>query len=234
VSLVVQAYLVDTPISVVMAEDNLLVREGIRGILEGADGLVLQAVCGNADELRAAIVEHSPDVVVTDIHMPPDLDDDGIRVARELRRDRPAVGVVVLSSRDDPQHALDLLDGGAAGRAYLLKERVAQPGQLVAAIREVADGGSVVDPRIVESLIRASTRSPDVGVSPIGALSPREQEVLSAMARGANNAAIGTELFITVRAVERHINSLFAKLGLGEEPDYHRRVRAVLLYLAES
>jgi DNA-binding NarL/FixJ family response regulator len=231
---VVHADLVSTPINVVMAEDNLLVREGVRGILDSADGVLVQAVCSNADELRVAIAEHSPDVVVTDIHMPPDLDDDGIRVARELRRDRPAVGVVVLSSRDDPQHALDLLEGGAAGRAYLLKERVAQPGQLVAAIREVAAGGSIVDPRIVEALIRSSTRVHDAETSAMGTLSAREREVLSAMARGANNAAIAAELFVTVRAVERHINSLFAKLELGEEPDYHRRVRAVLLYLAEA
>lgn len=223
-----------TPITVVMAEDNLLVREGVRGILDASAAVTLMAVCANAAELRAAIAEHSPDVVVTDIHMPPDLADDGIRIARELRRDRPTVGVVVLSSRDDPQHALDLLEDGASGRAYLLKERVAQPGQLLNAIREVAGGGSVVDPRIVESLIHASTRAHASTPSALDSLSARERDVLAAMARGGNNTAIAAELFITVRAVERHINSLFAKLGLTEEPDYHRRVRAVLLYLAES
>jgi DNA-binding NarL/FixJ family response regulator len=217
-----------------MAEDNLLVREGVRGILAAASELSLLAVCANADELRAAIAEHSPDVVVTDIHMPPDLNDDGIRIARDLRRDRPSIGVVVLSSRDDPQHALDLLEDGASGRAYLLKERVAQPGQLVHAVREVAGGGSVVDPRIVESLIQSSIRPHDPAASALSTLTPRELDVLAAMARGSNNTAIATELFLTVRAVERHINSLFAKLGLGEEPDYHRRVRAVLLYLAQS
>ncbi|MCU1688881.1 MAG: DNA-binding response regulator [Pseudonocardiales bacterium] len=223
-----------TQIAVVMAEDNLLVREGVRGILAASAEISLLAVCANAAELRAAIAEHSPDVVVTDIHMPPDLADDGIRIARELRRDRPGVGVVVLSSRDDPQHALDLLEDGASGRAYLLKERVAQPGQLLNAIREVAGGGSVVDPRIVESLIHASTRSPTSAPSALDSLSARERDVLGAMARGGNNTSIAAELFITVRAVERHINSLFAKLGLTEEPDYHRRVRAVLLYLAEN
>ena len=223
-----------TPITVVMAEDNLLVREGVRGILAASAEVSLLAVCANAAELRAAIAEHSPTVVVTDIHMPPDLADDGIRIARELRRDRPSVGVVVLSSRDDPQHALDLLEDGASGRAYLLKERVAQPGQLLNAVREVAGGGSVVDPRIVESLIHASTRAHASAPSALDTLSARERDVLAAMARGGNNAAIAGELFITVRAVERHINSLFAKLGLTEEPDYHRRVRAVLLYLAES
>jgi DNA-binding NarL/FixJ family response regulator len=224
----------DTPISVVMAEDNLLVREGVRGILDASPELDLRAVCGTADELRAAIAEHSPDVVVTDIHMPPEFADDGIRIARELREQRPAVGVVVLSSRDDPQYAIDLLADGARGRAYLLKERVAQPGQLVAAVLEVARGGSVVDPAIVEALIRNSIGPRAAEPSVLDRLTPREGEVLSAMARGANNAAIAGELFLTVRAVERHINSIFAKLGLGEEPDYHRRVRAVLLYLARG
>jgi DNA-binding NarL/FixJ family response regulator len=206
-----QSVQVTPTISVVMAEDNLLVREGVRGILAG-----------------------DADLVVTDIHMPPDLADDGIRIARELRRDSPSTGVVVLSSRDDPQHALDLLEDGASGRAYLLKERVAQPGQLVDAVRAVADGGSVIDPRVVESLIQSSTRPHASAPSALSTLSPRELDVLSAMAGGANNSAIAAQLFLTVRAVERHINSLFAKLGLSEEPDYHRRVRAVLLYLAEA
>ena len=223
-----------SPLSVVMAEDNLLVREGVRGILAADADLELRAVCADADELRRAIVRHEPDVVVTDIHMPPGLADDGIRVALELRRDRPRTGVVVLSSRDDPQHALDLLQDGAGGRGYLLKERVAQPGQLVAAVREVAAGGSVIDPRIVESLMQLAAPRAGNGPSPLTALSPRELDVLSSMATGANNAAIAEKLFITVRAVERHINSVFAKLDLSEEPDYHRRVRAVLVYLSES
>lgn len=177
-------------IAVVMAEDNLLVRKGVRGILEAEDDLDLRAVCADAAELRAAIAEHAPDVVVTDIHMPPQLDDDGITVARELRRDRPEVGVVVLSSRDDPQHALDLLDGGSGGRAYLLKERVAQPGQLVDAVRQVAQGGSVIDPRVVEALIAASTRPRTPTPTVVAMLSPRERDVLSLMATGANNQAI--------------------------------------------
>lgn len=221
-------------ISVVMAEDNLLVREGVRGILASAADLDLRAVCADAAELRAAIEEHDPDVVVTDIHMPPLLADDGIVVARELRRDRPTVGVVVLSSRDDPQHALDLLEGGSGSRAYLLKERVAEPGQLVEAVRQVARGGSVVDPWVVESLIASSTRTRTQGPSAVAQLSPRERDVLALMATGANNQAIAANLHLTVRGVERHINALFAKLGLGAEPDYHHRVRAVLLYLAES
>lgn len=218
-------------IRIVMAEDDLLVREGIRGILAAEPELELLAVCADADELRAAIAEHQPDVVVTDIHMPPDLSDDGIRIARDLRAERPSTGVVVLSSRDDPQHALDLLADGASGRAYLLKERVAQPGQLVDAVRQVAAGGSVVDPRVVDGLLRARTR-PSASPSPLAGLTPRETQVLAAMARGANNAAIAAELVLTVRAVERHINSLFSRLGLTEEADAHRRVRAVLLYLS--
>jgi DNA-binding NarL/FixJ family response regulator len=216
-----------------MAEDNLLVREGVRGILANSADLELLAVCADAKELRAAIATHSPQVVVTDIHMPPDLADDGIRVARELRRDRPSVGVVVLSSRDDPQHAIDLLEDGAGGRAYLLKERVAEPGQLVQAVREVAGGGSVIDPRIVESLIHSSTRPRDLPSAPLSTLTPRELDVLAAMARGANNTAIASALFLTVRAVERHINSIFAKLALTEEADSNRRVRAVLVYLSQ-
>jgi DNA-binding NarL/FixJ family response regulator len=229
-----QAERVGAPITVVMAEDDVLVREGVRAILAASPELDLRAVCADADELRAAVAAHSPDVVVTDIHMPPHLADDGIRIARELRRDRPATGVVVLSSRDDPQHALDLLEGGTGGRAYLLKERIAEPGQLVEAVRQVARGGSMIDPRIVESLIRSSSRGHPARLSPLAALSPRELEVLAAMAAGANNSSIATRLVVTVRAVERHINSLFAKLGLSDEPDYHRRVRAVLLYLAEA
>ena len=220
------------PISVVMAEDNLLVREGVRGILAAEPDIRIVAVCGNADELRTAVATHHPDVVVTDIHMPPDLSDDGIRVARDLRRERPGTGVVVLSSRDDPQHAIDLLEDGAHGRAYLLKERVAEPGQLVDAVRQVAAGGSVIDPRVVDALLKAASRPSASATPTLASLSPRETEVLTAMAGGANNTAIAAQLFLTVRAVERHINSIFAKLGLGEEPDYHRRVRAVLLFLA--
>ncbi len=215
---------------VVLAEDNLLVREGVRGVLSFDPEITVAAACADADELRAAIETYSPCVVVTDIHMPPGLSDEGIQVARELRVQRPDVGVVVLSSRDDPQHALDLLESGSAGRAYLLKERVAEPGQLVAAVHAVATGGSVIDPHVVESLVRA--RSRPVG-SALSALTAREVEVLAEMAKGATNPVIAERLFLTTRGVERHINGLFAKLGLSEDHDSHHRVRAVLLYLAE-
>jgi DNA-binding NarL/FixJ family response regulator len=221
----------DRAITVVMAEDNLLVREGVRGILAADPGLELLAVCADADALREAIAEHHPDVVVTDIHMPPGMSDEGIQVAQQLRATSPSTGVVVLSSRDDSQYAIDLLEGGAQGRAYLLKERVGVPGQLVNAVREVAHGGSVIDPRIVELLMTKPTSRTSTALAH---LTPRELEVLAAMARGSNNSSIAAELFLTVRGVERHINALFGKLGLGEEPDYHRRVRAVLLYLADA
>lgn len=217
-------------ISVVMAEDNLLVREGVRGVLSADSTLSVLAACADADDLRAAILHHRPDVVVTDIHMPPGLSDDGIRIARELRATSPQVGVVVLSSRDDPQHALDLLEEGSAGRAYLLKERVAEPGQLVAAVHTVAGGGSVIDPQVVENLVRARSRPAE---SPLARLTPRETEVLAEMAQGATNATIAARLFLTTRGVERHINGVFSKLGLGEHDDNHHRVRAVLLYLSE-
>ena len=145
-------------LSIVLAEDNLLVREGVRSVLSASDEVEVAAACADADELRLAIEEFNPDVVVTDIHMPPGLSDEGIQVARELRRDRPTVGVVVLSSRDEPQHALDLLEHGSAGRAYLLKERVGKPGQLLQAVLEVAKGGSVIDPQVVEKLVRTRSR----------------------------------------------------------------------------
>ncbi|SDO55667.1 DNA-binding response regulator, NarL/FixJ family, contains REC and HTH domains [Nakamurella panacisegetis] len=217
-------------LSIVLAEDNLLVREGVRGVLSADPELKVVAACADADELRLAIRQFNPDVVVTDIHMPPGLTDEGIQVARELRRDRPGIGVVVLSSRDDPQHALDLLEHGSAGRAYLLKERVAEPGQLRHAVNEVAAGRSVIDPQVVENLVRAGSRPAS---SPLSRLTPRELEVLGEMAQGRTNGAIALRLYLTVRGVERHINALFAKLGLSEEQDAHHRVRAVLLYLSE-
>jgi DNA-binding NarL/FixJ family response regulator len=175
------------------------------------------------------VAASAPDVVVTDICMPPTNTDEGIQAARAIRRSSPRTGVVVLSQYDEPSHALALLQDGVAGRAYLLKERVAQPGQLVDAVQAVAEGGSVIDPRIVESMLLASSR-PDA--SPLRHLTGREREVLAEMATGANNTTIAERLHVTVRAVERHINSIFAKLGLTEEGEVHRRVRAVLLYLA--
>jgi DNA-binding NarL/FixJ family response regulator len=215
---------------VLIAEDNLLVREGVVRVIDHSDGVELVAAVGTYDELIAAAVEHSPDVVVTDIRMPPTMSDEGIRAARELRTLQPKTGVVVLSQYAEPAYALALLEHGSGGRAYLLKERIADPAELVAAIVAVADGGSVIDPRVVEVLVNSRNTKP----SPLDQLTTREKEVLAEMAQGKNNAAIGAALFLSDRAVEKHINALFSKLGLSEEIDVHRRVKAVLVFLSSA
>jgi DNA-binding NarL/FixJ family response regulator len=217
-------------IRVIVADDNLFVREGVRALLSEQGDITVIGLAADHDELLDFVAAANPDVVVTDICMPPTNTDEGIRAALALRKSHPQAGVVVLSQYDEPAHAVGLLQDGVAGRAYLLKERVAQPGQLAEAIRAVAAGGSVIDPRIVESMLTARGR-PDR--SRLRQLTTREREVLAEMATGANNATIAQRLFVTIRAVERHINSIFSKLGLSEEGEGHRRVRAVLLYLAE-
>jgi DNA-binding NarL/FixJ family response regulator len=218
-------------IRIVVADDSLLVRQGARALLAEQPDLDVVGLAADHPELLAAVSRLSPDVVVTDICMPPTNTDEGVRAALTLRRDSPGTGVVVLSQYDDPAHATALFRDGVAGRAYLLKERVAQPGELADAVRAVAGGGSVIDPRIVESMLAARARGTS---SALRHLTNREREVLAEMAAGANNQAIAERLFVTVRAVERHINSIFAKLGLAEETETHRRVRAVLLYLTEQ
>jgi DNA-binding NarL/FixJ family response regulator len=216
---------------VVLAEDNYLVREGIRRLLETTPELELVAACEDYDQLVSAIDEHHPDVVLTDIRMPPTSTDEGIRASEHLREKDPDAGVVVLSQFSDPQYALALLEKGSKGRAYLLKERVSDLEQLLGAIREVARGGSVIDPKVVESLVAAKSRQ---AASPLAHLTPREREILGEMAQGKNNAAIAASLFLTERAVEKHINSIFSKLALSEERDVHKRVKAVLLFLSEE
>ena len=216
--------------TVVLAEDNALLREGLARVLEAAGDIDLVGTAADLPGLEALLDEHRPDVVVTDIRMPPSGTDEGIRVAARLRAERPAVGVVVLSQHDDPAYALALLDEGSAGRAYLLKERVAEVGELVAAVREVARGGSVIDPAVVEGLVSA-TRRPRR--SELDRLTPRELEVLAEMATGRSNAAIAASLVLSERAVEKHTNSIFSKLGLSEERDLNKRVKAVLLFLAD-
>jgi DNA-binding NarL/FixJ family response regulator len=218
-------------IRVVLAEDNYLLREGLTQLLGMSDDVDLVAVCGDLPQLERAIADTSPDVVVTDIRMPPTGTDEGLQAAQRLRTERPGIGVVVLSQYAEPEYALALLRDGAAGRAYLLKERVSDLGQLVRAIQEVARGGSVIDPAVVEALVAARTAARD---SPVRELTPREAEVLSQVAQGRNNAGIAAELSLTDRAVEKHINAIFSKLGLSEQPDTHRRVKATLLYLAEQ
>jgi DNA-binding NarL/FixJ family response regulator len=214
-----------------LAEDNYLVREGVRRLLDAQDGFEVVATCADLDALYAAVDEHRPDVVLTDIRMPPTGTDEGIRASNRLRQTHPDVGVVVLSQYDDPDYALSLLEHGSARRAYLLKERVSDPDQLLHAIREVAAGRSVIDPKVVEALVAARSRQ---ARSPLDDLSAREREVLSEMAQGKNNAAIATALSLTVRAVEKHINAIFSKLSLAEEPSVDRRVKAVLLFLSAT
>jgi DNA-binding NarL/FixJ family response regulator len=216
---------------VVVAEDNALLREGLARLIEDADGLELVGSCGTLDDLLAAVADKQPEVVVTDIRMPPTGTDEGIRAAAELRQTAPGTGVVVLSQYVTPSYAIALLDAGSAGRAYLLKDRVAEVGQLVEAIRTVAAGGSVIDPQVVDELVAARGRT---GSSPLTHLTPRELEILAEMATGKSNAAIGAALGLSERAVEKHTNSIFSKLLLTEEPDLNRRVKAVVMYLAES
>jgi len=216
-------------IRVVLAEDNYLVREGERQLLESLDGIELVAVCEDYDSLIKAIDEHRPDVLLTDIRMPPTETDEGLRAADHMRQVLPDAGVVVLSQYVEAEYALTLLEKGAAGRAYLLKERVSEIVQLENAIREVARGGSVIDPSVVEALVQARARSAG---SAVASLTPRELEVLGQVAQGKNNAAIAAALFLTERAVEKHINSIFSKLELSEDPAIHRRVKATLLYLS--
>jgi len=218
------------PIRVVMAEDNFLIREGVRELLASDPDVEVVATCGDYDSLIAAVDREKPDVVLTDIRMPPTETDEGIRAAAALRETNPDTGVVVLSQYDEPDYALALLERGARGRGYLLKQRVSDLDQLVGALREVARGGSVIDPKIVEGLVSARSKAP----SALDQLTAREREVLEEMAQGKNNAAIAGALVLTERAIERHINSIFSKLGLTQEKDVHRRVKAVLLFLSEG
>ena len=218
-------------IKVVLADDSYLVREGMRRMLENEPDIELLAVCEDYDSLLSAIASTQPDVVLTDIRMPPTGTDEGIRAAERLRQVRPAAGVILLSQYADPGYALAFLERGTEGRAYLLKERVADLDQLLAAIRQVAQGGSVIDPKVVEVLVAARSRATP---SPLERLTPREREVLSLLAEGRSNAAVAEGLVLSERAVEKHINSIFAKLDLPETRDAHRRVKAVLLFLAEQ
>ncbi|HEV2069404.1 MAG TPA: response regulator transcription factor [Acidimicrobiales bacterium] len=217
-------------IRVVLAEDSVLLREGISRLIQGHDELELAGVCGDLPSLLALIDDEKPDVVVTDIRMPPSGTDEGIRAAAHLRRAHPSIGVVVLSQYANPSYALALLAEGSEGRAYLLKERVAGVEDLLVAIGEVAQGGSVIDPKVVDALVAAT--SPRAR-SDLDRLTPREAEILGEMAQGKSNAAIAASLVLSERAVEKHTNSIFSKLGLSEERDVNRRVKAVLLYLAE-
>ena len=211
-----------------LAEDNLLVREGLVGLLGTIDDVELVGACASLPELLEAVERVGPDVVVTDIRMPPDHGDEGIRAARSLRASHPEVGVVVLSQFVDPSFALDLLGDGTRGRGYLLKDHVDEIDRLADAIRAVASGGSFLDDDVVDALVRSRTRMVD---SPLALLTPRELEVLSEMATGATNAVIAGRLGIGAHAVEKHSGSIFSKLGLAEDVEVNRRVSAVLVFL---
>jgi DNA-binding NarL/FixJ family response regulator len=218
-------------IRVVFAEDNYLVREGTAALLATSDEVEIVGVATTRDELLDAVETETPDAVLTDIRMPPTGTNEGIEAAKRIRAEHPDIGVVVLSQYSDETYVYDLLKDGAAGLGYLLKERVSDVDELVRALGEVSRGGSVLDPKVVEALVAAKDR---MGHSPLGSLTDREREVLAHMAQGQNNAAIAKSLFLTDRAVEKHINSLFHKLDLTEEPDVHRRVMAVLAFLRET
>ena len=217
-------------IRVLLAEDNALLRQGLERLIAHDDALELVGSVADLPSLQKAVVEHEPDVVVSDIRMPPTKTDEGIQMALQLRQERPQVGVVLLSQHADAAFALKLLEGGSGGRAYLLKERVGDVGELTSAVQRVHEGGSVIDPTVVEQLV-AANRGPQE--TPLTTLTPRELEVLGEMAQGKSNAAIAATLFLSERAIEKHTNSIFAKLGLTEERDLNRRVKAVLLYLHE-
>jgi DNA-binding NarL/FixJ family response regulator len=218
-------------IRVVLADDSYLVREALEHVLATAEGIQVVASCHDRRSLARAIDAVQPDVVVTDIRMPPSESDEGLQVAADLRHTHPEVGVVVLSQYSDPRYGVALLEGGSDRRAYLLKERIQHGGQLVTAIETVAEGGSIMDAKVVETLISARRR---VERSPLGELTPRELEILAFVARGHSNQAIADELVLTKRAVEKHINAIFLKLDLTEAHDVSRRVKAALIYLAET
>jgi DNA-binding NarL/FixJ family response regulator len=214
-------------ISVVLAEDNALLRHGLIRLIEADTDLTLAGAAGDLPTLLDLVEKHDPDVVVTDIRMPPTNTDEGIALAAHLRTTRPGTGVLLLSQYAEAAYALRLLADGTARRGYLLKERVADGDELTDAIRRVAEGGSVIDPTVIEGLVAANRATR----SELDALTPRELEVLGEMAQGKNNASIAAALVLSERAIEKHTNSIFSKLGLSEERDLNRRVSAVLVYL---
>jgi DNA-binding NarL/FixJ family response regulator len=219
------------PVRLIVAEDSYVIREFLTTVLSGAPGIELVAICTNGKELLQAIDIWDPDVVLTDIRMPPSGAEEGVRVAARLRETHPNVGVVVLSQYAEPEYAISLLEHGTGRRAYLLKERIRDKEELIAAIRAVARGGSVIDPVIVDVLIEARSRA---AASKLSELTPRERQLLAEIAAGKSNGAIAESLVLTKRAVEKHVNSIFAKLNLPETQDVSRRVKATLIFLSEE
>jgi DNA-binding NarL/FixJ family response regulator len=218
-------------VRIVIAEDNYLVREGTRRLLEDSGEVEVVAAVGSADELLDAVDRLHPDAVLTDIRMPPGHDMEGIAAAHQIRKKHPQVGVVVLSQHADEAYAFQLLKDGTAGLAYLLKERVGDTDELLRALRETIAGRSVIDPAVVEALLASRSRQAH---SPLSALTPRETDVLREMAQGKTNAAVAESLSVSESAVEKYANAIFSKLGLSEEPQVHRRVAAVLAFLRDS
>ena len=219
------------PIRVVVAEDSYVIREFLTATLSAAAEVELVAVCTNGKELQTAIATWDPDVVLTDIRMPPSGAEEGVRIAASLRDTHPEIGVVVLSQYAEPAYAIRLLEHGSGGRAYLLKERIRNKEQLLDAIKAVAHGGSVIDPIIVDVLIEARSRA---AKSQLSQLTSRERELLAEIAAGKSNSAIAESLVLTKRAVEKHVNSIFSKLNLPETQDVSRRVKATLIFLSEE
>lgn len=220
-----------TPLRVVLGDDRYLAREAITSVLDQIPSAVLVGTAADLDSLRGLVDEVRPDVVVTDIDLPPTHTDEGIRLAVELRVSHPTVGVVILSRHADPAYAVSLFEAGSDRRAYLLKERLKSPGELSRALRTVAAGGSVVDPHVVERLVATRNgHDPTLG----GTLTPRELEILALIAAGRSNSAVATQLHITLRAVERHVNTILSKLDLPKSTRFNRRVQATLLYLASD
>jgi DNA-binding NarL/FixJ family response regulator len=230
------------PLRVVVVDDDYLVREGARSVLSSVPGVEVVGLAANPAELDECILQTSPQVVVLDIRMPPTYRMEGIEAAHKIRAEHPGLGVVILSQHADPEYALEFLRPeaplkapdqiqGSAGRAYLLKERLGDPAQLVEAIREVAAGGSVLDPKVVDGLLEAQRRRAH---SRLQGLTEREHEVLALMASGRNNGTIARDLVLSERAVEKHINSIFRKLGLSEQMEVNQRVAAVLFFLART
>jgi DNA-binding NarL/FixJ family response regulator len=217
-------------IRIVVGEDNLLVREGLLHLLERHEEFEVAATCGDYAGLLSAVETERPDVVITDIRMPPTQTDEGIRLANELRESHPDVGVVVVTQHADPSYAVALLQRGSRARAYLLKERIHRAEELAAAITAVAAGESVIDPVVVDSLVTQASR----GDGPLAALTRRELEILDLMAQGKNNGGIAAQLHLTEHSVEKYVSSVLSKLELGQTADVHRRVKAVLVYLSQQ
>lgn len=213
---------------VVIAEDSVLLREGLARLLDFAQ-IEVAATVGNAVELLPAVQEHSPDLVIVDVRMPPSFTDEGIRAALQLRRRDPALAVIVLSQYVEERYAVDLLTGETSGVAYLLKDRVADVDEFLAVVRRVAEGGSVLDPEVVSQLLTRQRHG-----NPVDSLTDRESQVLSLMAEGRSNAGICAELYLSESAVTKHINSIFTKLGIPPTGSANRRVLAVLKYLAAN